>query len=736
MPSEFSQESNNELPTEAELLESLMGIVTRSPRTDGMQKFYRNIRTEIMEEAAESAVTVTDVFFEKMAARLEACGEIETFDRASFDGFSGRKIVRVDGSGGDPRDAEGVLSVMICSFQESQEPITINGADVKRLFSYLANFLSAIHQTGFCSDLPKGSPSAGLADTIATAWDSITKIKLILITNAIYSARTDAVPAGKIGDIPATYNIWDLSRFYRYESSGQAREDLVINFEEDYGSSVPALAASNSGDDYESYLMVIPGAQLAEIYDKWGARLLESNVRSFLQARGKVNQGIRDTIKSEPTMFFSYNNGLSATADSVETRLGSHGLRLTSATNLQIVNGGQTTASIHAAKRLSPESLQEVYVQMKLTVVPNERSDEVVPKISQYANSQNKVSVADFFSNHPFHIRIEEYSRRVLAPAIENTNRETKWFYERARGQYLVERAKRSDAERRRFDMEFPKAQLFTKTDLAKAELSFRSMPDTVSKGAQKNFSAFSQQIGDLWTKSANRFDETWYRRLVAKLIVFRHLEKIVPRQDWYLGGYRANIVTYAIAKLVSDAEQLGLLIDLDEVWKSQAVPDELNQALLHAAREASAVLNEPILGMKNISEWAKKQPCWEILNNRKIQYGSSLRYCLVKQEEAKAVERDGRREAALVSGIEAQTKVVSEGGDYWSRLRAWGAANGKFSPKHDGILKICAMIPSRLPSERQCLAALEILERARLEGYRDVDDAPRVKISGWDRQH
>lgn len=131
---------------------------------------------------------------------------------------------------------------------------------------------------------------------------------------------------------------------------------------------------------------------------------------------------------------------------------------------------------------------------MKLTVVPSERSYEVVPKISEYANSQNKVSVADFFSNHPFHVRIEEYSRRVLASAAEGSSRETKWFYERARGQYLVERAKRSDADRRRFDTNFPKTQFFAKTDLAKVEFSFRCKPDTVSKGAQKNFAEFSKK--------------------------------------------------------------------------------------------------------------------------------------------------------------------------------------------------------------------------------------------------
>src|SRR5207253_2558358 len=119
--------------------------------------------------------------------------------------------------------------------------------------------------------------------------------------------------------------VWDLSRLYRFETSGRGREDIVIEFREEYGRAVPALVASRLANELESYLLVVPGDQLSEIYDKWGARLLESNVRSFLQARGKVNQGIRDTIKKVPEMFFSYNNGISATADSVEVERSEQG---------------------------------------------------------------------------------------------------------------------------------------------------------------------------------------------------------------------------------------------------------------------------------------------------------------------------------------------------------------------------------------------------------------------------
>lgn len=338
-----------------------------------------------------------DAFFYLMTERLEAVGEIETSERAFVDVVISNKTIRVDGSGGDPRDTDGILSLIVSEFHGS-ELKTINAQDAKRIFGYLRNFITSSWKSDFRMSLPTGSPVAGLASTIADAWSATTKIKLIYVTNANYSARTDAVTAGEIGGVPATYNVWDLSRFYRYENSLQAREVLNINFRDTFGGSIPALAASKDGGELDSYLMVIPGIQLADIYDKWGARLLESNVRSFLQAKGKVNKSIRDTIKTDPALFFSYNNGLSATADSIElesSELG--GTQVVSIKNLQIVNGGQTTASIHAAKRISPDALKEVYVQMKLTVVPSARAEELVPKISEFANSQNKVSAADFF---------------------------------------------------------------------------------------------------------------------------------------------------------------------------------------------------------------------------------------------------------------------------------------------------------------------------------------------------
>ncbi len=588
---------------------------------NSVEEFNSELLSALRVEQAETEISLADLAFDRLCGTLESEGEIEAMERVEFIGTALGKTLRIDGTGGDPRDSDGVLSVIVFEMFDRDDPATINATDAKRLFSHLMNFVTASLRREFRDSLHPDMPATGTAHMIASAWRSVTKIKLILVTNAIYSARIDAVLAGSIADVPVTYNIWDLTRFHRIENSG-TREKIVVRFDRDFGGALPALAASGDDAAFPSWLAVIRGRQLADLYEKWGARLLESNIRSFIQARRKsVNDGIRTTIREEPEMFFSYNNGLSATADAVEIEGSGAAVRILSARNLQIVNGGQTTASLHAALKLSPENLDRVHVQIKLTVVPPDVSENIVPNISKFANSQNKIDAADFFSNHPFHLRVEEFSRRIFAPPAQGSNRQTMWFYERAKGQYLVARARLAGADRTKFDRECPKSQLFMKTDLAKVEYSFRMKPDTVSRGAQKNFAAFAIDIGETWTEQEAGFDEAWFKRAISRLIVFRALEKAVPRQEWYPGGYRANIITYGIAKLVHDAGQQERPLNLDEVWGTQAVPEALMRDLLAACEAAADVLTSPAAGLKNVTEWAKKPACWEAVRASRVMY-------------------------------------------------------------------------------------------------------------------
>lgn len=681
-----------------------------------LREFHRELIADVQGDADAMGQITAEAFLEKMAEILDEAGEVASLSLGYFHGQHGRKTIQVDGFGWDPTDEEGVLSLVICEFIRSDEPQSIISGEIKKLLSRLVDFTAAARDRDFRESLEETSNGFVLADLMCRAWKQIAKIKLILVTNRVNNARTDAQPVGSIGGIPVTSNVWDLSRIQRFVSSGQTREDLVVNFADDFDEAIPVLKASQDGAPLDSYIAVISGTQLAAIYDKWGARLLEANVRSFLQARNKVNRGIRDTIRDDPSMFFSYNNGLTATAEGVEIAEMGEGLFLMSAENFQIVNGGQTTASIHAARKLAPEQLKGVFVQMKLTVVPPSQAELIVPNISQFANSQNKVNAADFFANHPFHVRMEEFSRRILAPAGDDYFRETKWFYERARGQFADERGRRSPSERKQFDAMYPRTQFLTKTDLAKFENSYRCKPHIVSYGSQKNFAELAKAIGDEWAKSDAKFDEVWFKRLIAKAIIFRNLERLVPSQPWYAGGYRANIVTYALAKIVHDAEQSKRVIDLDQVWRMQRVPVSLERACIAAAEAANEVITRPPAGVRNLSEWAKKQACWAELAKCDVAYEGDFEASLIDPNEARAVKRDERREREAKSGVEAQTEVVTQGGEYWSQLLAFGKSINKLSEKEADILHACALLPSKIPSERQSQVALTIADK--LEKY------------------
>ena len=609
-----------------------------------------------------------------------------------------------------------MLSLIITDFSQSDEVATLTATSMNATFKRLSNFLDRSLDDTYRNSMEESAPVFGLADLIAARWPSISRVRLFLVTNRMLSSRVDGREAAQLDGVPITYSVWDLGRLHRFITSGHEREDYMVNLNE-FGAPLPVLPAHMQQADYESYLAVFPGRQLALIYDRWGARLLEQNVRVFLQARGNVNRGLRNTIANNPEMFFAYNNGITATAESIETVESTNGLLLTGMRNFQIVNGGQTTASIHAALRNNEVDLDKVFVQMKLSIVNSDRAMEVVPKISEYANTQNRVSAADFFSNHPFHIRIETFSRRLYAPSKDGTFRQSKWFYERAHGQYQDARGRLTQAERRRFDLEYPKPQMFTKTDLAKFLNVWRGKPDVVSKGAQKNFADFASFVGREWNRHPNDFNEMYYREAIAKAIVFRSVERLVSEQPWYQGGYRANVVAYAISKLAHDMEQRGGSINFERVWRAQAIPPGLRETLMVSAKAVHDVIVDPPHGMRNVTEWAKQQACWHRVMGLHISWPDALETELVSSFEMEEVKRAAVKDQRMLNGIEAQMVVVQAGSALWSDVKVWGMSKGLLSSSDQGILEVAISMPVKVPSEKQSVRTIEILQRLREEG-------------------
>ncbi len=403
----------------------------------------------------------------------------------------------------------------------------------------------------------------------------VDRVRLFVVTDGV--SDMEFLDPLEVDGVEIRRSVWDLARLHRFEASGQRAEPIVIDFAEEFGAPLPCLPVPQSAKDFSAYLAVFPGEVLGEIYNEFGARLLELNVRSFLQATGKVNRGIRDTLVDQPDRFLAYNNGISATASSVELIPSDGGFAIAKLRDLQIVNGGQTTASIHRALRNGVD-ISRVAVQAKITEIDSDRLQEIVPLISRYANSQNKVSEADLRSNDPFHMEVE--TRPEPFGLQPRRARATDPMVLRAGTRPVcgrIQPGRGSPARRRTFTDIHPMRQRFTKACSQVRAYLGRSYPTSSAAAPRKTLHVHARARG------AARYvgDAPYFQRLVAKAILFRRPERIVSAQNF--GGYRANIVTYTLAKL---SHATGQRLDLARIWNRQATDDAVDLAideLLHS---------------------------------------------------------------------------------------------------------------------------------------------------------
>lgn len=687
-------------------------------RISDIEQFYVEFFQDIRRSAGSGGAFLEESFVSSFCDYLIDAGEFDTYDAGHY---RAERRGRVDGYAGDPLEEDGVLTLIIADFNQDEKLANLTQSEMTAIFKRLENFYTRARDPEFCYELEESSAGYGIADMISSRQSSIRRVRLYLLSNRKLSDRVKGIEEGEIDGIPVTYHVWDLSRLYRMIMSGKGKEDMDINLIEDYDQTIPCLPAHLDDDSYEAYLAVVPGELLSKIYDKWGTRLLEQNVRCFLQARSNVNKGIRNTILNEPEMFFAYNNGVTATAEAVELTESKGQMSIGSIRNLQIVNGGQTTASIFSASKKDKASLEKIFVQMKLSVIPPEKTVEVVPRISEYANSQNRVNAADFFANHPFHVRIEEFSRRVWAEPVQGSLKQTKWFYERARGQYLDEQAHKTTAQRRKYQEEYPRAQMFSKTDLAKYENVWRQIPHIVSQGAQKNFANFAAHIGKQWEASSQEYNELYYKCLIGKAIIFKHLEALISDQDWYKKdpGYRANIVAYTLAWIAQYAEKLGRTVNYVEVWNKQDVSGTMTQAMASVARQMRDCLVDTPTGISNVTEWAKKPGCWDIAKEIPVDISPQFEKELIEKGELKEKKKAAKKVQKIDDGIAAQSRVVQVGGPGWQRVSEWARQNALVTEKDVQIMSIAAQIPRKIPTEAQCIYLANLLQDLEAEGWR-----------------
>jgi hypothetical protein len=573
---------------------------------------FRELASEIAVGAsADGELKVTEFFriFSRLAAENGDCPDLD-YAPVLHDANGG---YRVDGYAIDiPEGSDGAsgdLHLAICSYCQDETLVTINAKEVDRAVAEVERFLRYAVTDRALNELEEESPTYRLALHLRQYLPMVARVRVLVFTNAKLQTRRKVFESRLIGKLPLTVNVFDIERYAKISSAGS--DPVEVSFNEDFEGAIPCLAASTKAGGYSSYLFAIPGKVLADVYAAYGSRLLEQNVRTYLQARTGVNKGILKTIADEPDMFFAYNNGLTATASAVETEdLGAGIVGIARIRDFQIVNGGQTTASLLYARDGMGRDLSKVYVQVKLSVIEEGRLGEIVPKISEYANTQNKVSLADLAANSPSQIRIERLSKEVQVPLRDGAMHSTKWFYERARGQYKNLFAYKTASQRLRLETEFPKSQLIEKTDLAKFELSFDGRPHHVSEGAQK---CFARYVTSFLSHLGAELGENWFKFAVAKAIIFRSLDHQISRSDWYKAdkGLKAQTVTYAISASAHAFRTTGLQIDLRRIWNEQEVPAVLLAWMLKNAKRVHGILNNPPGSAKNPGEFSKKEYCW-----------------------------------------------------------------------------------------------------------------------------
>ena len=557
-----------------------------------------------------------------------------------------------------------------------------NDGDIQSITNELKNNLSQLMLNffenvlkGFFKETEQSALYTQASVEIRKNIESIDKIHLFIIsTNKISERVKDLllqpfIYQGKVFKVKL--DVIDFERIYKARAEFFEKEDIIIDTGK-YGlKGIPCIKAQLGTETYDSYLAVIPGEFLADIYDDYSSQLLESNVRSFLSFRGGINKGIRGTILNSRDKFFTYNNGISATAKSIETKyFEGEGLLITNFVGLQIINGGQTTASLASTRIKDKASLSNIFVQMKLTVV-KENDPEFVRNIAKFANSQNKVTSADLNSNHPYYNRIEEFSRKIYAPAINGNLYQELWFFERARGQYeqpmikMTTKKQRDDYQKIR-----PKDKKFTKTDLAKYENSANMLPYYVSWGADVNATRFQELLEKSWEKDDSIYNEFYYKELIGKAILYKSLEKIISKQEWYIENkaYRPQLVTYTFAKLVYEAKKYKLNVNYKQIWDNQSISQSLELELARIAKLSF----DNMYGSReiaNISTYCKTKTCWERLQSVPFTFSESIIDSLISDENRTINMTRAKKEQRNSSRINYAIEIFKKGELYWQNL-------------------------------------------------------------------
>lgn len=439
---------------------------------------------------------------------------------------------------------------------------------------------------------------------------NINQIRVWILTNKLYSGMSKSARNTNTSmGFELSAKIIDLE-----DLDGMLGGDFEIEQSFEQINGLPCIeVVNNISQDYSCILTVIPGNILAQLYHLHGTSIIQANVRAYLGAN-KINKAIKETAISKPERFLAYNNGLAIAAKSAEVKDG----KLMALHGFQIINGGQTTATLfHAwlsartSKNLEVRNEQlNQLVKVKLpakiivaapTLTESERQ-ELQEQISEAANSQNTIYSSDLSANAPFHVEFEKICRKLL------TTDDQRWYYERSRSQYKaeLEKLKGNKVAKNRFITTFPKSKLILKTDIAMSTLAWNYFPQDCAKGKEHAFTVFNQQIKD----QASTLNDFEVRKYICRWIIFSELESYIKKNKIMKGSNPRVPVIYSISLF---AKRFNNDFLWDNLWQNQHISDELKMALSQLVLRVESIIRKN-MGTVMIAMWGRQADCLKTL--------------------------------------------------------------------------------------------------------------------------
>jgi hypothetical protein len=683
-------------------------------------KFYQSLIQDVvtLQAGNEDGDTQEQTFTRIAVEMLAEAGETENADIAYDEKDMGKRGQHKINAYAISENYE-TIDLFISIFDYSESIPTISKSEIDRATTRITNFFRKAVEKDYVNDVAESSQIFDFTHTLANfpeLKENLVRVNAMILTNGEY--KGDNPPSDTVSGYGVYYNIIDINHLYKIFEKG--RSTIELDFDDFDGEKfeIPCLPANTDSCDYKAYIAIIPGACLSKLYERYGARLLEQNVRSFLQfGRKGVNAGIRDTIKDKPHMFFAFNNGIAATADYIELDKTSRFVKKIS--NLQIVNGGQTTAAIYNTAKKDKADISNIFVQVKFSIIENpDQYSEIVSDISRYANTQNKVNNADFSANNPSLIAFEKLSRYILSPITTQSSMQTCWFFERARGQYKTLRSRegRTKSLQNAFDKKYPKNQMFTKVELAKYINAYQEVwndgklvisPNIVVRGNERNYAKFIYDN----LPSEGKINNIYFEDSIAKRILFKTAEKRYGVFPNGIGRERQSVVPYTLSLLnIITKNQLNL----HKIWKNQQISDQLSDLIYDLMEQVNKFIykNSP---STNYNEEAKKESLWnKVKHYEKWAFNiNTIKDDLMTKDEYndRYLDDDDKEFQEKRKNFENILKSISP--NTWNKISVWGKDSQMLNLWQQNSAKFIGnkLNYNQILSDKDCEKAMKIYE-------------------------